>query len=542
MSKNWASWKLDQQVEPESGEATFPTIIKAVCGFRFLEDRERLCHVRWEDFHSGGREIDLDSLGVLRPRRDDVGLNAELNQRLSRSARSLFQGDIGPRAMAWKLHRQSTEREEWCIKRLRAVIPCELLDVELWMFPVGIAYLTITLKLAATSTITCEQFAEVYQELLIRADTRTSIGRRQAIRESQLHVAKADSRPDAECSRGDLDDILDCGQLDKLICKIGERVLSDWRRSAATTDFGDYCLESSSVLRSYACLYLAPQEDEHSESEVNEMLRHLGERMKPSRALGPTDATGLTYKATEACGFIGNQSFFTTSRESTVFVSVSAHLRDPNLWKSKMKGDLANNYFYIYLMTIMQSDALAELRRRASFAYNDESHVEQLEERFVRTIAEGYFSSVSDRSATVPLEKLLRSVYQIDRAYEAAVAVAQIICETSVARYEREENRRATYWQLFAGLTIMPSLYLTFMNVNIKGLTDQGVPMDQTVVGLLVFALVGPMIAVICSPRLRTLIFGWISPAREQRRSNVGIQRIREILRSSSARMRSRSS
>jgi hypothetical protein len=180
-------------------------------------------------------------------------------------------------------------------------------------------------------------------------------------------------------------------------------------------------------------------------------------------------------------------AYFVMSPESTAFIAIDQD--DAEFWRETMPTHVLGPYFTVQLLTMYQRHVVDEVRRLAGTVRaeplergTDATGVDRWERVQARALdgkSHGFFIEVSVRTNYLRFEWLLRHVLQVDRAYELAMGLVDALCETQIAtaeiRRERETRERNDFWQSVAGALMLPTVVLTFLNVNIRGWTsDEG--------------------------------------------------------------------
>lgn len=179
-----------------------------------------------------------------------------------------------------------------------------------------------------------------------------------------------------------------------------------------------------------------------------------------------------------------HDAYFAASRECTAFVA--ADQPPTPFWRHGLPNHLHHEYFAVQVLTLLQRHQLDELRRLIAVANLRGGEVwKQLESRAIEVKSRGFFVEVALRTNHARFEHMLRAISRIDRSYEVAMALVESVLEAHIARQQeianesrerlRTQERDADrVLQSIAVLFLLPTLVLTFLNVNIRDLTSEG--------------------------------------------------------------------
>jgi hypothetical protein len=485
-------------------------MIRLVCSFRLWDDEtaldQSLADKAWGELESRMGQAGGGSLWELQELTD-----AALHE-LAPAPKALFGQARGMRH--WKMSedglRQSgfpknTKKGAWSLhinrSGVRHPIPVQVTSFGLWASGEGIGYSTVDLQLRhgeATSAPSLDDFLNVLHfarflrkggstlEAVAYVDPAYSSEAPKPLGIGGLSVG-------SEWRAGD-----DPGHyhatlpLKELLCALYRQLTG---RDADSMDRA--VLENREALRAFVMVDL-PTLGHDAHAGEHELLLQIAEMAPSSREIGRTlephsRGTGLAhYEYSQGAHFLFSQ-------ECTAFVAIGQP-RKP-FWTETMPHHVLNEYFTIQIMTMYQRHLVDEVRRLAARggskadSRSEESHDrlwDQIQVRAIDAKARGYFLEVSVRTNHGRFESTLREILHVDRAYELAMGLVDALCETQIARVEmrreREARRRDRFWQFVASIVLLPTFVLTFLNVNMPGITTDGEGLAFTQVFLLALA------------------------------------------------------
>lgn len=447
-----------------------------------------------------------------RPRRlDRTGLGTDRKQaRVPRGAgarpRSLFEGEAKA-ITAWQIPKQQLLKAlgdrsvRWALKckEADAPIPVSIGGIRFWASAAGLGYLAIDLELrgdGADADVPVADFLDVLHHAryldrrgLELIGTLPPNERRPSLPARPWFLGES-----GEWSKGDDHGATATGRLPTLV-----RQAFSSATGRPPEELEGAMVENSRVLRAYSTLALRTIGNDSGDDErrLMEIVSQVAEMAPAKRRLErivEPDLAGagiLTYRYARG-------ALIVASHESTAFVAIDQP--DEDFWRDTMHDHMLVEYFMIQLLTMYQRHVADEIRRLAANADGTSEDLwEQLERRSIDLKARGYFLEISVRTNHARFEAMVRRLLHVDRAYRVASGLVDSLCETHIAKIEKkeaqeqerrerqeaeererrkreqaeEQERREGFLQLVAVIAIVPSLVLTYLNINLNGITTE---------------------------------------------------------------------
>ena len=278
-------------------------------------------------------------------------------------------------------------------------------------------------------------------------------------------------------------------------------------------------------LRSFATLYVARDRTYPAPHDFERrILYQVGELAPPERSFSlPDDTAEDRLRGEHYCYAKG--AHFVASREGCSFVAIDADLDHP-FWSSTMPDHLRRVYFVTYLLTQYQRQAIELLRRKVAKAGRDQNisadEWHEIRQLSAAVKSHGYFVEVAQSNNHARFEQMVRGLAQVDRLFELTTKAVDEVTSLKLEEHERVKAaaqqqrerdlaRKQHYWTIGAAAVAFASLLLTFLNVNIAGITD-GDGLSLTTVLLLTLGtlLIG------------VLLGAWLAPRTESRNQKGG--------------------
>ena len=525
----WEGWEL-LGIRP--ADQRHPPTIRLVLPVRLWDDDIALDHVRlkraWEEF-SGRMDSDAPR-GVEADKRFPIWEPPEpddaLLHELAPAPRELCGSEGGMRI--WRMTSRALQsptflggsRESWLLEcrdhKGEAAIPVKIASVCCWSAREGLAYIILDLELLervnargteGSAATRVEDFLDAlhHARFLHR-------GGATLVREQQIHPRSGrSSPPDMELlgqrswkpidQEGRFRFELPVGDLmDALFHRITGRSATERSRAS---------LGNPNALHAYALLDVRSSHASTREDAARKRLVLQAAEMAPAkRDIRRTLVCDMPDAGVRAYEYSEN-AFFACSPECTVFLSIDQS--DTPFWKNTMPRHVLDEYFAIQILTMYQRHIVDEVRRLAGAgdrlgpgsSPGDRDHDrwwEAVQERALRAKSDGFFIEVSMRTNHARFESILRQTLHVDRAYEMAMGLVDALCETQIARVEmrreQDSRRREQRWQTIAGFTILPTIGLTILNINMDGITvrEDGMTWWAVLVLMALFALIGVLL------------------------------------------------
>lgn len=273
-------------------------------------------------------------------------------------------------------------------------------------------------------------------------------------------------------------------------------------------------------LRSFATLYVARDRVYPAPHDFERrILYHVCELAPPERSFSLPDETAEDrLRGEHYCYAKG--AHFVASREGCSFVAIDADLDYP-FWSSTMPNHLRRVYFVTYLLTQYQRQAIELLRRKVAKAGRDQNisadEWHEIRQLSAAVKSHGYFVEVAQSNNHARFEQMVRGLAQVDRLFELTTKAVDEITSLKLEEHERMKAaaqqqrerdlaRKQHYWTIGAAAVAFASLLLTFLNVNIAGITDgKGMPPLNVILLAVLFAVFGAILGYRLAPRSESL-------------------------------------
>ncbi len=271
-------------------------------------------------------------------------------------------------------------------------------------------------------------------------------------------------------------------------------------------------LENPTTLHAYAFVDVCSvQGRDASESARVVLVNHVGEMAHARRALQRNPSTGDCPAGVRVFEY-SHGAFFTMSPECTAFIAIDQD--DSEFWQTTMPHHMMREYFSIQILTMYQRHVVDEIRRLAGLRIKgsetptreEDQEWEQIQQIAIAAKAHAFFIEVSMRTNHARFEKVLRETMHVDRAFDLAMSLVDSLCETQIAGIEMRREKKLRFWQGVAGATILPTLGLTVMNVNMIGWTTatEGLSLWWVIAWTLGLGGVGWMLSARAASRMRS--------------------------------------
>lgn len=407
-------------------------------------------------------------------------------------------GDAGGR---WGLECRGHEGED--------AIPASITGIGCWASSEGLAYVILDLEMAdrpGTDRATTDPRGRIddFLDVLHHARFLHGGGVR-LVREQQVHPSSGRTSPaDMELlgkSAWKPTDTPGCFRVEFPLVELMDGL---FRRITGRreTDRGRASLGNPNALHAYALVDVRAEDASLRCDEARRSLvLQIAEMAPASRDVRRTLLCDEPDAGVRAFEYSEN-AYFACSPECTVFVSIDQ--ADTQFWQETMPGHVLGEYFSIQILTMYQRHVVDEVRRLAGARSQPgmseaqlDRRWESVQQRAQRAKAHGFFIEVSMRTNHARFESMLRQTLHVDRAYETAMGLVDALCETQIARVEmrreQDSRRREERWQTIAGFTILPTIGLTILNINMDGVTvrEDGMTWWAVLVLVLLFALLG---------------------------------------------------
>ena len=273
-------------------------------------------------------------------------------------------------------------------------------------------------------------------------------------------------------------------------------------------------------LRSFATLYVARDRLQPAPHDFERrLLYQIGELAPPERVFALPDDTAEDHLRGEHYCY-AKGAHFVASREGCTFVAIDADL-DSQFWRQNMPEHLRRIYFVTYLLTQYQRQAIELLRRKVAKAGRDHNisadEWYEIRQLSAAVKSHGYFVEVAQSNNHARFERMVRDLAQVDRLFELTTRSVDEVTSLKLEehervkaeaqrRHERELARKQRDWTIGGAAVAFASLLLTFLNVNIVGITDgEGMNPWGVVLLALLFAALGAILGYRLAPRTESL-------------------------------------
>ena len=370
---------------------------------------------------------------------------------LSAAARQLFLNE--PTVRVWTTGAQAlarffrTQTVEWSASGVRGSdpIPIRFSGLEVWASHCGIGYLVISITLKKpTDDAALASFLDLvhFSRYLDRREHASLDGR---FKRSPEHRGATQEPPTLEfCETKWSADGTNASivktSIDALCTWLLDKAIGD--SSALSKEpgalYAHLSLENPCAARAYVFAMLTSDTERPPKVALNEVLTQLIEMAPAGREVlrPPSEwSEGAGVRVFE----YSEGAFFGASRECTAFVAVNQKSTD--FWRNGMPEHLQKEYFAIQILTLLQRHQIDELRRLIAVTNGVRDDTwRRLQARAIELKSRGFFVEVSVRTNHARFEHLLRTVTNLERAYEIAVTLVDSLIETHISMQQADAN------------------------------------------------------------------------------------------------------
>ena len=416
--------------------------------FLFAAERfeERVAQV--QEAKAPGQERDLSLWSVQKFPEDDLLAHVRRYLNPPEGTR--------PTALLWQMEHNAmrnwlteqiggrVSRQQLSVNRRR--IPFELISIQLALFRVGVGFLIIQAQPISDSPEDWLDFLHAF---------RFAYGQRGVRLQIELSATPGEPSPP-----------------EPRIQTLGQLIDNLLQTCGLPTERAAREVFVPGQLLPFAVLYVdAPRISSKRAAELLYRVRnffHTGRIIRPSASDLSMDHPALLPYA--------DQMWFTFSLEGGAFVAFNAPRTD--FFRNELPiVRLRKHYFLLYLLALHQRFALLSLSQQVAEhwltgnARQRTRAFERIRDRLLDFTARGYFTQVMQRENHHRVYKKWQETFQLEQIYREVSDEVREMHEYILMEQTRRLERRVNLLGAFVGA---PALVMTFLGINLRGITAQG--------------------------------------------------------------------
>ena len=374
------------------------------------------------------------------------------------------QENTTPTALLWTMHNNTLQSPsglggsaDWFLTLPRKEIPCQLTNVQLSLFRVGVGFLTFSAKPKSQEIADWLDFLHYFRFIRGQRGVGLRMERRTGIDQINPFFPQPASGTEKHPNgKGHFAEIVSAILSTAAI--EGDAKNAEWWREVFVPG----------QLIPFATLYVDGQD--MSEKDIAELLYRVRNFFPYERVIQPApEDLSLDHPSLLA---YAERMWFVFSLEGGAFVAINVPKTD--FFRRELPTHLRNEYFLLFLLTLHQRFTLMSLSQQVSeyWLRGDKRKRIQAFERIRDTLLEftarGYFSQAMQREHHHRVYQRWQETFQLERLYREVSDEVREMHEFLQLSQSQQLEKRLNFLTFVIGI---PALLFSFLDINLYNIT-----------------------------------------------------------------------